>query len=61
MPSAGFERTIPAIECTQTYVLERTATGIRFTFTYRINHSISEGRAMALAFPTEPQVRSYAS
>jgi hypothetical protein len=28
MPSAGFEPAIPAIERSQTYTLERTATGI---------------------------------
>jgi len=55
MPSARFERTIPAIERTQKSVLERTVTGIRFTFTYRINHSTSQGRAIDLALPTEPR------
>jgi hypothetical protein len=33
MPPAGFEPAIPASERPQTHALERTATGVTFTFT----------------------------
>jgi hypothetical protein len=42
--SAGFETAIPAIECPQTYALDRTDTGIGFIFIYFVyfSHSVPE-------------------
>jgi len=35
-PSAGFAPTIPTIECPQTYILDRAATGIDFVAVYPV-------------------------
>ena len=47
MPSGGFEPAIPAIERPQTYVLDRTATGIAYHKKYRKGH-VQLSRSLSL-------------
>jgi hypothetical protein len=48
MPSAGFEPAIPAIKLLQTYVLDRTAIGLRIFFGIEHNKLTTKNKLQKL-------------